>query len=73
MGLHQYNQDYANYSNPASNKVGGKYMGPIRFAYSRQYVFSNWHDVDMMSSNATAKIPIVIRAEMITKKYGHIS
>ena len=57
-----------------SNKIGGKHMGPIWFAYSRPYVFfGSWHDVGMMSINATARIQRVIRAEMITKKYEYIS
>ena len=63
------------------SKIGSKDMEPIRFAYSSPYgephhttpFFGNWHDVGMMSINATVRIPKVIKAEMTTWKYGYIS
>ena len=66
---------------PTGNKIGGHHMEPIRFAHSplmaNHFIptpfFGNWHDVDMMAIDAAARIPIVTRAEMITKKYVYIS
>ena len=59
---------------PPSNNIGGKHMGPIMFAYSRPCVFLEtgmmWVWCRLMQQLGYLR---VIRAEIITKKYGYIS